>query len=229
MIVSTLERLAVVAVAAGMLLGSKCPVTVGDPVTEPAANTGETLDIGGASGATWKVRADRTLTIRLRADGQVAATTVEAEAGTVTLLGRTLAISDFCWRTDTICPHQVLPDATVTQQPFGDGRLLVSFNRRGPLAGLIDRNALEGLLTGHDVAIPLAVGGAGEGICGLLASSGVLATARSSVVGEGSAANRLEGRVTVAFTGLCVGSGGNGDLLPEDTLELSVAFTADRI
>lgn len=221
--IAPLEKAAVLVAAIGMLLGSKCPVTVGD-TAEPVEMSGEALDVGGPAGAAWRVSADRTLTVRLRAEGQVASTTIEAEAGSVTLLGRTISIANFCWRTDAICPHQVLLDSTVTQQPFGDGRILVSFNKRGPLAELFDRNALEGLLTGRDVAVPLAVGYAVEGTCGLLASSGVLATARSTVDGQSGLADRLEGRVTVSFTGGCV-----GELLPEDSLELSAAFTADRL
>ncbi|MBW2730783.1 MAG: hypothetical protein JRH20_00230 [Deltaproteobacteria bacterium] len=223
-----LERFAVLLAVVAILFGSTCPVTMGEPV-ESTEIGAEVLDVGGVQGASWKVSADRTLTVRLHADGEEASATVEAESGYVTLLGRTIAIADFCWRTDTICPHQVLLDATITKQPFGDGRTLVSFNRRGPLAELFDREALEGHLVGNDLAVPLAVGGAGQGTCGLLASSGVLATARATMAGEGTMADSLEGRVTVAFTGLCFSLGGQGDLLPGDTLMISAAFVADRL
>ena len=224
---ASLGRIGLVISLALLMGNTTCPLD--QQPAAPTKNDSQALDIGGPSGALWSVRADRTLLITLRTeDGLVASTQVEASSGVAKLLGRTIDIADFCWRMDAVCPHQVLPDQLALLQPAGDSRLFASFAMRGPLAELRDRNALAGQLTGNDLVIPLAVGAATTGTCGLLPNSGVLASAFAPSGIASERASTMQGRVKVAFDGLCLAVGGNGDLLSGDYVELSVAFSATR-
>jgi hypothetical protein len=125
-----------------------------------------------------------------------------------------------------ICPQQVLPAQTMLLQPTAaPGAFVAGFNRRGPLAALYKEPGLAGTIDGKELALPLAVGAAAEGICALGTTSAVLATATSA--DGGARADLLHGRVTVAYDGTCLNLGG-GAIDPEASIELSIGFTGKR-
>jgi hypothetical protein len=226
----TLSRLSLL-ISLTLLMGnSTCPLDE-QPASGTTGETSSSLDVGGTQGALWSIGTEPTLMVTLHtADGQTLSAQVDTHAGLLSLGGRSIDLESFCWRMDAVCPHQVLPNDTIIQQPRGDAQLLTSFTARGPLARLTDRAALAGQLTGHDLVVPLAVGAAAtSGHCALGATSGVLATAfPSSGAEDAQRATTMRGQVTVAFSGLCVALGGNGPLLPGDYLELTATFSGKR-
>jgi hypothetical protein len=222
-----LSRAALVALAMMLIGADGCPFKVGDSsgTTGTTGTTGTAIDVGGASGAIWDLSFASEILVTLRSGTQAASKTATTTAP-VQLLGSTLSLADFCWRTDVVCPQQVLPAQTMLIQPSSaQGSLVAGFNRRGPLEALAKVTGLVGQVDGKELTVPLNVGAAAEGWCGLGASSRVLASASAS---SGSAADALQGRVTVVYSGSCVNLGGTGAIDPTATLELSVSFTGKR-
>lgn len=228
----------------------ECPIAKDDDTdatTEP-----QHFDVGGPQGTTWRILTLGPITVTLHADGKTVTAQVDEGRSALDMLGRTLAVGDLCWRTDVLCPQHVLPDQMLVLQPASHpGSFLAQPNRRGPLAHLPPSAGLVGSISGNDLAISLSEQSSGED-CRLQPGSTVLATAfvedeissdvtssadaSDGSVTDGWAANgspnrvatRIDGRIAVAYTGLCVTMGGTGILEQEDVLELSVAFTAHR-
>lgn len=227
------------------LLGAAdCPLQVGTSAGQPgstATGGGGAIDLGGTRGALWVADSDRSLTVTLQSGKKVSTAKAEAGKASVQLGGQLIALADFCWRTDVVCPHQVLPEKLGLAQ-LSSGALLVGFNRRGPLAELRGQKGLVGRLDGNDIIVPLAVSGAARGFCALGKDSAVVASAfiEQTSVSSGSSSDagasrpahrapRLQGRITVTYSGSCVVAGGSASaLLPTDTLRLSSSFTARR-
>lgn len=211
-----------------VLLGAAdCPLRFGNSEGGGGGGTTAAVDVGGQEGAVWQVTAEPVLLVTLRtADGQLASAQVEVGRGFVTLLGQTIEIDDFCWRSEVACPQHVLATNTVLQQPSDNSGVLLSFNARGPLSQ-VGGNALAGRLDGRDLSVPLAVGNATTGNCGLLETSSIGATAFAETA-LGSQATALTGRIAVTYTGTCLALGGNAALGPEDVVQISGGFTATR-
>jgi hypothetical protein len=244
-----------VSALAGLLLGADggCPLfasadtpggTVSGGGSEGGSGGGADIDLGGVKGATWKLTYGDQLLVTLRQGGQVASTSVKrATGGMVHLLGNTVDLTTFCWRTDAVCPSQVLTGKTSVVQPSNlDGRFVIGFARRGPLAG-VQLAGLVGKLESWDLTIPL--GGAANGKsdpCTLVMGSTILATASPSssttvdagakggTADGGARATSLKGRVTLGFKGTCFLLGaGSGAVDSSATIELSSGFSGLRL
>lgn len=228
---TSLTRISHVAIAAlslTLLLGADCPLKVGTGEGGGAAGGGggssEAVDIGGSNGAVWKVETgDKLLVTLVTADGRSESAQVEVGRGDVTLLGRTIAVADLCWRPEIACPQHVLAEATAIRQDGGAVQL--TYNPRGPLA-MLGGDALAGQLAGKELLVPLGIGGASSGICGLLATSAIGGTAFSA--GADGLANAMSGRVAVTYSGTCVALGGSAAMGADDMLQISAAFDAVR-
>lgn len=247
------------AALASLLLGADggCPLfasaeTSGGTVSGGSAGggsgSGAEIDLGGAAGASWQLTYGDQLQVTLRDGGKVASTSIKrATGGLVHLLGNTIDLTTFCWRTDAVCPSQVLTSKTSVVQPSNlGGRFVIGFARRGPLAG-VKLAGLVGKLDRWDLTIPL--GGAANGKadpCTLVLGSTILATASPGVTAtvdagadagakDGGApsqerATRLTGRVTLGFKGTCFLLGaGSGAVDPTATIELSNGFSGVRL
>lgn len=204
------------------------------PLASPGANEAaespsadpNTLNVGGAEGALWRVTFDPEILVTLRAGQETVSQPVPLGEGLMTIAGQSIDVANFCWRTDTICPHQVLPAETMIIQRTPSRQILIGFNRHGPLASL-KLNGLAGQLDGRALSVPLAVGDATAGYCGLGQTSELIATAHPE---EGDALNAtsIEGRVALTYTGLCFNLGGSAAVENSLFLELSMKFTAAR-
>jgi hypothetical protein len=223
-----LSRVLLVLLALTMLIGADgCPFSTNDSTTGTTGTTGTAMDVGGTQGAIWNLSFASEILVTLRSGTKIASKSATTTAP-VQLLGSTLSLADFCWRTDVVCPQQVLPAQTMLIQPSSTpGALVAGFNRRGPLEALVKEAGLVGQVDGKELTVPLNVGGAAAGWCGLAASSKVLASASASS-GSGSQADALQGRVTVVYSGSCVDIGGTGAIDPTATVDLGASFTGKR-
>ena len=202
-----------------------CPVTVGSSdTTQSSSTTTSSLDVGGQSGAKWQLTFEQDVLVTLRlASGNAAAQKVPLQTGIVNLLGAAISVGSLCWRSDVVCPQGVLAEQTPIQQP-ATGGLLIGFNPRGPLAAVHDAG-LTGALSNAEIDVPLAVGDAAKGLCGMGDGSAILASAYAS---SGSRADSLQGRVIVVYSGICANLGGAA--IPADSrIELSVGFAGKRL
>lgn len=219
-----------------------CPLTmnVGDNGASPGGTSEQDgLDLGGPNGAVWKLSYDDETLVTLRHGGAVAAKLVGSTDGPVSLAGNTLELASFCWRTDVVCPRQVLTSQTVVAQPQGAfSTLYLGFNPRGPLAALAkQQNVLEGRLDQHDLTVPLGLAQKSDP-CTLWNGSAILATAYVEAETEAEAgtdgedveiprAATMKGKVTVVYSGTCLNLSGNA-VYPEAAVELSADFSASR-
>ena len=201
-----------------------CPLTT-DPGSSDGSTSGPALDIGGTSGAIWEVSYDEETQVTLRATGQVATKKVKRSDGPLSLLGSVFALSTFCWRTDVICPDEVLAPQTALVQPE-DGQLVVGYRRKGPLATL-SQQGLWGTLDGSSLAIPLGMAPSKADPCTLATGSAIYGTASPSTT-DATRSDSMQGQTTLRYSGSCVTLGGSGALQSSDLLELSVLFSAKR-
>jgi hypothetical protein len=254
--------LAFLAVATMTLGASGCPLFPDadeDDAGDGGQNSGPPaadVDIGGATGATWKLSYADTIQVTLYEGGKAASTKLKAsQGGLVSLLGNTVDLTAFCWRTDTVCPSQVLTSKTSVIQPQGSpNHFVIGFNRRGPLAG-VNQSGLIGALDYRDLNIPL--GGASNGAsdpCALVKGSAILATAApaasvnvdagvdagvdsgleadAGVSDGGNTAERavtLRGQVTLGFSGSCFSFTTGGAVGPNAVVSLSTTFAGVRL
>ena len=229
----------ILVVLSGSLLGAEgCPLLAGEDRGAVEAG-GSRIDVGGPGGALWQVAFADELLLTLRRGGEIASTQAGG-AGAVQLLDLLVDVAMFCWRPDGACPQHVLAERTAIAQPEGAGpAVLVSFNRRGPLAAR-GGTALLGQLDGRELAVALPA--SGDGTCALRQPSAILATAyttdgatpaesaqQQDAASPGLRAGELEGRVSVTYGGMCVAASGAGPLAAEDRLELSARFRARRV
>ncbi len=208
----------------------QCPLinSSSDAAEESPPGDSDTLNLGGAQGALWRVAFEPEILVTLGADGEAFSQTVQLSEGQFTLQGQTIDVANFCWRTDTICPHQVLPQETmIIQSEQSPRHILIGFNRQGPLSFLNKYVGLNGQIDGRALSIPLAVGEAGQGQCGLGQTSAILATALS-VENDDLDAMFIQGRIALTYTGLCFNLGGSAAMENAMSLELSMKFTAER-
>lgn len=202
-----------------------CPLTTDPPSAGGSSGSVPGIDIGGSSGALWALTYGSDLRVTLRTGTQSAsASVVPATSSVATVLGRTIDLSSFCWRTDVVCPHQVLTNQTMVVQSTSTNQLVVGFNRKGPLAALSDPGLL-GTLQGSDLTVPLGMQ-PGADPCTLAVGSAVSATV--SVPAGESRADAMDGLVTLRYSGECVTLGGNGALYDTDQIELTVRFAGTR-
>jgi hypothetical protein len=159
-----MRKLLLCAMLVVLMGNSKCPLE--EQNTEGTGTLLPGVDVGGVSGAAWTLSYDKNLVVTLRSGGKVASDTVALGRHSVTLLDRTIRVGDFCWRTDTICPQQVLPALTTILQPT-DNQVMLDFIRRGPLAGFAPDARLLGTLDGSELSVPLATNHTLAGMCAL--------------------------------------------------------------
>jgi hypothetical protein len=222
-----LARTSVALLAVTLLMGADCPLQVGTGETGGGGGggggAGEAVNIGGDAGALWKVETGDKLLVTLVADGRSASAQVEVGRGDVTLLGRTISVADLCWRPEIACPQHILAQATAIRQEGAAVQL--TYNPRGPLS-LLQGDALGGQLAGKELLVPLGVGNAASGLCGLLSTSAIGATAFSA--GADGLATAMSGRVAVTYGGTCVALGGSAAMGADDVLQISASFDAVR-
>ncbi len=220
-------RVAIAALSLTVLLGADCPLAIDTGQGGNgggAGGVGDALDIGGGAGAVWQVETgDKLLVTLVTADGRSESAQVEVGRGDVTLLGRTIGVADLCWRPEIACPQHVLAKATAIRQDASAVQL--TYNPRGPLAQLGGK-ALAGQLSGKELLVPLGVGNASIGICGLLSTSAIGGTAFSA--GADGTATAMSGRVAVTYGGTCVAMSGAAAMSADDVLQISAAFDAVR-
>jgi hypothetical protein len=202
-----------------------CPLRIGQADTEQdSATTGDGLDLGGTRGAEWQVTHGGSTELVLEVGESAFAAVVDARLGVAQLGTSIVNLAGVCHRADLACPHQVLADRTLIVQPY-DAVLLVSFQRRGPLAKFPAQVALPGQLSAGELTIPLDLDGAIEGLCGFQPASAIIATAKAA---DDKRATSITGRVTVSYSANCLNLSG-GVALPQGAkLSLSAAFEATR-
>jgi len=204
-----------------------CPVTMNPASEQTPSSSSGAVDVGGSSGALWQVLFEEEVLVTVKQGQDAASKKVKISSGSVELLGGTVDVASFCWRTDVACPQQVLPTTAMgSQLASSNTSVLISYKRRGPLYEL-NQQGLAGVLQGKELPVPLTVGAAQSGICGLQTGSAVLGTAYATS-GSGARADTLQGRSTVVYTGSCFNLGGSGALESDARIELSVGFAAKR-
>lgn len=230
-----------------------CPVQVGDESGGTGAVPGG-LDLGGQAGTSWLVTTGAAARVSLRAGSESESVETPIARQTVELLDRSIALGDFCWRSDVVCPHQLLPNELIIAQGAAT-QLLLSHSGKGPLAGSVSR-PLVGQLNGSELTVTLSITSeaAPAEPCTALAGSALNARftsqaelehdeAQGTTSEEPPAEERaeepdsapvpgrplvLEGRITIVYAGSCLTLGGSGILEPTDRVEISVPFRADR-
>jgi len=208
----------------------ECPLTT-DPSQSGGDGTGgPAVDIGGSSGAVWELTYASQVRVTLRSKTQTASTTAQPGTdGAVSLLGRTIDLTTLCWRTDVVCPDQVLTTHTSLVQSSSD-RFLVGFNRKGPLAALTQQG-LVGTLQGAALSVPMGMNASKADPCTLVVGSVINATATVASDSDPQAprAEEMSGLVTLRYSGQCVALGGSGALYDDDQLELALQFSGSRL
>lgn len=205
-----------------------CPITLG---TGSGSGSGSGGGSGSGSGAAlqgnWRLTYASTSRATLRSGTQTASANLTPSDGPTALLGRTLHLRTFCWRTDVVCPEQVLPTKTVIASSSSDtDQVVVSFNRKGPLT-YVKQQGLVGDLDGDELDIPLGMNKSKTDPCTLAVGSAVVATASASAEDD-SDPDTLSGLVTVRYGGTCVSLGGNGAAYDSDELEIATQFSASK-
>lgn len=198
-----------------------CPIQVGATEEIPATSD-EGYDIGGASGAVWTLTYQPTIEVTLQDEAQnVETTSIEIGGPAFYLLGHYISVTDFCLRSDVICPQHLLPNEWTLQQPTETNSVLASFNARGPLAQL-GINALSGILDGKEITIPLGVQ---NGQCGLDNASAVRAEVE---LNDEEIADQMSGRINLVYNGFCFTIGGSANLSTQTYVQLKINFEATR-
>jgi hypothetical protein len=220
------RRFFFLALALLLLLGAdECPIST-QSGGAPGASGEAALDVGGASGAAWDLtfEAQAQVTVQTRTGQETKSVTLGS--GQVLFAADVIDLDSFCWRADTLCPDRVLPSPTLLVQSASyPGKVVVGFTRQGPLASLRQEAGILGQLQGQELQVPLAVGNAAEGICGLQEGSGIQGM---FYLNDQLRADTLLGRVVVRYSGACFTSGGGGTLENDALVEVSMPFRAKR-
>jgi hypothetical protein len=185
------------------------------------------MDLGGTNGALWRFEFEDQVLVALRTSSGTAAKTAP-QSGVADPLGSPIDLSTFCFRSDVVCPQQVLPSPVALLQPsITAGTFLIDFNRRGPLATLRNATGLAGQLSGAGISVPLGTGEVATDLCSLGASSMLLGTA-AATGGDGTRADFIQGRLTVSYDGTCMNLGGAAGMEAGARVDLSMGFRASR-
>lgn len=189
------------------------------------------IDVGGKTGAHWKVEYSNQLEIIVKKAGAVVSTTSYslAAGGEIDMEGIKVDLAELCARDDVACPHEVFPKEVLMTQPGSELHLLyVTYNPAGPLQDLTEKTLLGNVDSDDDFSIALGIGAAAKGTCGLLAVS--YATGHiDNDGGDPPSGIQMKGDIVTAYTGGCVLLGSQGSAGAGLTVEVRLPFNATRV
>lgn len=188
------------------------------------------IDVGGVDGASWSVTYGETMSVLVKRGAAVVANHHLAigAGATFDLEGAAIDLDATCRRGDVVCPQGVFPAEVVMTQPGRQLHLLyVDFNRYGPLAEVDDVRLLGNVDSDDDFSIALGVGGATNGVCGLLRVSYATGHIDASALNQ-ERGTRLSGDIVTAYNGGCLLLGADGVAGAGLTVELRIPFSAVR-
>ncbi len=207
-----------------------CPMTVAPDPAPSGTNTqaASEVDLGGNGGALWLVKfADKTLLTVKSPDG-AQTVKVSSRGEAVTIEGNSVYLANFCWRTDVVCPQQLLQENTLIAQPAKPaGQVYLQISPKSAMVLKHTQGGILGTLEKNELFIPIQMANADKkNTCVLGDRSALVATA--SVDESPQKAEQLQGRVTLVYTAPCFNLTGSGQVHADTTVELAMEFEAQR-
>lgn len=190
------------------------------------------IDVGGPTGADWKVTYGDTMHIVVKKAGAVVAThdLSRIAGGSFDVDGVTLNLSDICKRSDVACPEEVFPDTVRMTQPGAQRHLLyVNFNKEGPLGGLKETTLLGNVDSNQDFKIELGIKAALLGTCGLLGVSYANGHIEADSNDPEKGVDLAHSHIVTAYSGGCILLGQGGGAGAGITVEFKIPFSAQRL
>lgn len=216
------------ALIATTLMGADgCPLQLGSGSPPPATTDGG-VDNAPATQpfvGTWQILPEKNRLFAIRDGESVQTGIINPKDGTAQIGDQVIETATFCRRDDIACPVDILPAELQIGEVAATGQLAVMLGRRGPLEQIRKDALFVGNKQNDTVLVPLSVAQAAQGTCGLTQASLLTLNTRM----DNNKREYLQGRLVLAYSGLCWTSGGNGVLDNiHSSIELSAEFTAQR-